>query len=244
MIILNIKLRGLNKMKKLLRDALGRFKSVKINLLDGQKRGEIIFRRAFFILVMFTIVALLGMLLIEKEPYEEYIKEVQEVDAREEGIDGVGNIVKEGDIINGQEVVVEDGQARYIYEYEPLSDQVKAVKTFVFDVYKGRYSEEYFELLVDNCSDEGLRTVVAISVAESSMGKNTNRKTNWYGWFKGGNRNYDPSQEEMAKEICTGVEKNYLGIGTDMNKVKRYVGSVSSSWLGNYIWAYNQMEVK
>ena len=231
-------------MKKLLRDALGRFKSVKINLLDGQKRGEIIFRRAFFILVMFTIVALLGMLLVEKEPYEEYIKEVQEVDAREEGVDGVGNVVKEGDIVNGQEVVVEDGKAAYIVDYQPKSDQVKQIESFVFDTYKGAYTREYFDLLVSNCSDEGLRTVIALSVAESSMGKNTNKNSNWYGWFKGGNRNYDPSIEEMAKEICTGVEDHYLGITTDMGKAKAYVGYVSESWLNNIRWAYGQMEVK
>jgi hypothetical protein len=215
-----------------------------IDLLDGQKRGEIVFRRVFFILVMFAIVALLGMLLIEKEPYEEYIKEVEEVDAREEGVDGVGNVVKEGDIINGQEVVVEDGKASYVVEYDPMSEQAKVVKSFIFDVYKGRYSEEYFELLRENCSDEGLKTVVALSVAESSMGKNTSKKSNWYGWFKGGNRNYDPDVEEMAKEICTGIEKSYLGIGTDMSKVRRYVGYVSNTWLNNYRWAYAQMEVK
>ena len=244
MVRYNIKLKGVSKMKKLLRDALGRFKSVKINLLDGQKRGEIIFRRAFFILVMFTIVALLGMLLIEKEPYEEYIKEVQEVDAREEGVDGVGNVVKEGDIVNGQEVVVEDGKAAYIVDYQPKSDQVKQIESFVFDTYKGAYTREYFDLLVSNCSDEGLRTVIALSVAESSMGKNTNKNSNWYGWFKGGNRNYDPSIEEMAKEICTGVEKSYIGITTDMNKARTYVGYVSDSWLNNIKWAYGQMEVK
>jgi hypothetical protein len=184
------------------------------------------------------------MLLVKKEPYEEYIKEVEEVDAREEGVDGAGNKVKEGDIVNGQEVVVENGKASYIVEYDPMSEQAKVVKSFIFDVYKGRYSEEYFELLRENCSDEGLKTVVALSVAESSMGKNTNKKSNWYGWFKGGNRNYDPDVEEMAKEICTGIEKSYLGIGTDMSKVRRYVGYVSNTWLNNYRWAYAQMEVK
>jgi hypothetical protein len=69
-------------------------------------------------------------------------------------------------------------------------------------------------------------------------------KTNWYGWHKSGNRNYDPSQEEMAKEICTGVENNYLGITTDMSKARKYVGYVSESWLNNIRWAYAQMEVK
>jgi hypothetical protein len=48
----------------------------------------------------------------------------------------------------------------------------------------------------------------------------------------------------MAKEICTGIEKSYLGIGTDMSKARRYVGYVSNTWLNNYRWAYAQMEVK
>ena len=230
-------------MKNLLRDALGRFKSVKVNLLDGQKRGEVIFRRVFVLLVAFTLIYLFLLATVGKKQ-DQNVEEVEAVEQVETGVDGVGNIVEDGEIVNGQEVVVEDGKASYIVEYEPLSEQAKVVQNFIFNIYKGRYTQEYFDLLVANCSDEGLRTVVALSVAESSMGKNSGRKSNWYGWFKGGNRNYDPDVKTMAKEICTGVEKSYLGIGSDMSKAKRYVGYVSDSWLGNYRWAYNQMEVR
>ena len=230
-------------MKKLLRDSLGRFKSMKINLLDGQKRGEVIFRRAFVLVVGFALLYLILLATVGKKQ-DQNVEKAEAVEVIETGVDGVGNVVKDGEIVNGQVVTVENGKASYIVEYEPLSEQAKVIENFVFNVYKGRYSREYFDLLVENCSDEGLRTVIALSVAESSMGKNSGRKSNWYGWFKGGNRNYDPSQEVMAKEICTGIENNYLGIGTDNSKARKYVGHLSTTWLRNYRWAYNQMEVE
>ena len=230
-------------MKNLLRDALGRFKSVKVNLLDGQKRGEVIFRRVFVLLVAFTLIYLFLLATVGKKQ-DQNVEEVEAVEQVETGVDGVGNIVEDGEIVNGQEVVVEDGKASYIVEYEPLSEQAKVVQNFIFNIYKGRYTQEYFDLLVANCSDEGLRTVVALSVAESSMGKNSSRTTNWYGWFKGGNRSYDPDVETMAKEICTGIEKSYLGIGNSLAMAKRYVGGDPTNWMRNFNWAYNQMEVK
>ena len=230
-------------MKGLLRDSLGRFKSVKINLLDGQGRGEIIFRRAFFILVMFTIVALLGMLLVEKEPYEEYIKEVQEVDAREEGVDGVGNVVKDGDIVNGQEVVVENGKAAYIVDYQPKSEQVKQIENFVLEGYPGsRIDREYLDLLEEYCDDDTLKVVIGISVAETSMGKNTNRNSNFWGYFKGGDRGYDPDRKTMAEVICKGIEKGYMNIGKNAKVTSIYTGgSENSNWINNFNWALSQM---
>jgi hypothetical protein len=230
-------------MKKLLRDALGRFKSVKINLLDGQRRGETIFRRAFFILVMFTIVALLGMLLIEKEPYEEYIKEVEQVDAREEGVDGAGNVVREGDVVNGQEVVVEDGKAAYIVNYTPELD---AIEKFVLEDYPGsRIDRDYLDKLELYCDSETLKVVIGISVAESGMGKAVNRNSNFFGWFKGGNRAYDPDRDTMAREICEGVSKSYMSLGKNAKVTSIYTGSDrSSNWSNNFNWAVSQMEVK
>jgi len=224
----------------------------KIDLLDGQKRGEVMFRRFFVFATIYMLILLLAVIygdqvksFLEGESEKVEVNAVEEiVEVKETGVDGVGNVVTDGEIVNGQEVVVEDGEARYKVKHEFKSEAEELIQTFVFDVYKGAYTEEYLQLLVDNCSDEGLRTVIALSVAESSMGKNTNRNTNWYGWFKGGDRNYDPDMETMAREICTGVEKNYLGIGNDMGKAVRYVGYVSDSWLGNYRWAYNQMEVE
>lgn len=221
-----------------------------INLLDGQRRGEIIFRRVFLVLVLYTIVLLLANMYGDKVKGLDAFSEAQEneVEAVEEveiGVDGVGNVVEEGDVVNGQEVVVEDGRATYKQEYHPVDEEIEAIRTFVFDTYRGAFTVEYFDLLAENCSTEALRTVIAISVAETSMGKNTNRISNFYGWFKGGDKSYDPSYEEMAQEICRGIEENYLGIESSDKLISIYTGnSNTSSWKDNFLWAYNKMSIK
>lgn len=210
------------------------------NLLDGQRRGEIIFRRVLFLVFIALLIYVLlltfvgkkeGRVQIETKPTQVQAKEVV-VEDKEEWIDGDKVTTKA------------DGTVEVIPAEVFMESSTQAVKRFT-DSYSGsRIDDKYFALLDKYCSDEALRTVVAISVAETSMGRNTSRNTNFYGWFKGGNRNYDPDMETMAKEICNGVEKNYLNIGNDMAKVKKYVGYVSNDWLYNYRWAYAQMEVK
>lgn len=228
-------------MKNILRDTLGRFKSLKINLLDGQRKGEIIFRRVFLILIVYLLVLFIGKALTNKP--EETPREAGAIE-----------------IVNGQKVQIdENGKTWYIQEYTPKPEVKKAEvvvdkkefneyeKIYKFtQTYRGsRISAKYFGYLKQECkTPEVLRTVVAISVAETGMGRDVKRHSNYFGWFAGGNRNYDPDQETMAKEICSGVEKNYLNIGNDMAKVKKYVGYVSNDWLRNFKWAYAQMEVK
>lgn len=220
---------------------------LKISVFEEGADKKMAMYKAIILVLVFLVIVLFGYLYGEeiKDGSVEGVESVEApVEVVEVGVDGVGNIVKEGDVVNGQEVVVEDGKAMYIYDYQPKSDQVEIIESFVFDVYKGKYTQEYFDLLVDNCSEEALRTVIAISVAETSMGKNTNRQSNFYGWFAGGNRQYDPDIETMSEVICKGIEDNYLGIGTSRSKVVRYVGSYSTAWLNNYNWAYKKMEVK
>jgi len=212
-----------------------------INLLDGQKRGEIIFRRAFVLVVGGLILYLLLLAFVGKK--EENSEVAQAVDVVT-GVDGLGVVRRDGEVVDGQKVVVENGKAMYIQEYNPVSDQVKAIKKFTQSYRGSRIDDKYFDLLDENCTDEGLRTVVAISVAETGMGRDVNRQSNFFGWFKGGNRNYDPSRKVMAREICKGVQKSYLNIGSDSAKARKYVGHSTTTWLRNYRWAYAQMEVK
>lgn len=231
-------------MKNIQRDILGRFKSLKINLLDGQGRGEVIARRAFVLLVGALVIYLLLLAFVGKKDQNVEVVKATEVEI---GVDGAGNVVREGEVVNGQKVEVENGKAVYIQPYNPkpvVNKQVKAIKKFTQSYRGSRIDDKYFTLLDKNCSDEALRTVVAISVAESGMGRDVKRQSNFFGWFKGGNRNYDPSQEVMAKEICNGVQKSYIGIGNSVAKAKKYVGSNPSNWLRNYRWAYEQMAVK
>ncbi len=211
------------------------------NLLDGQKRGEIIFRRVFFLLAMSMLLYLLLLTLVGRKDQKEVTikQEPEKVIAKEVEVE------EKVEWVAGDRVTTKaDGSVEVVPAENFMDSPVQAIKKFT-ETYSGsRIDKEYFALLDEYCSDEALRTVVAISVAESSMGRNTSRKSNFFGWFKGGNRNYDPDQETMAKEICNGVEKNYLNIGNDMAEAKKYVGYVSNDWLRNFRWAYAQMEVK
>lgn len=215
-----------------------------INLLDGQRKGEVIFRRSFVLIVGALIVYLLLLVFVGKKE-DNSTPAVATETIVELGVDGSGNVRREGEVVNGQKVEVENGKAVYIQPTPaPTSKQIKAIKKFT-QTYRGsRINDKYFDLLASNCSVEALRVVVAISVAETGMGRDVKRQSNFFGWFAGGNRNYDPDQKTMAKVICSGVEKSYIGIGSSVAKAKKYVGNNPTNWLRNYRWAYAQMEVK
>ena len=224
-----------------LRDKLGRFKSFKINLLDGQKRGEVIFRRVFLLVVLYLIVYLGGRLLIEKPE----VKRTQETNASEE--------LKDGDIRNGYEVSIdEDGKVWYIVpnedvglgnvEQENSLNIDPAIIEFTQSYPGSRIDKEYLSLLSNYCEEDVLKVVIAISVAESSMGRNTTRNSNFWGWFKGGNRNYDPDRNTMAQEICRGIGSNYMNIGVNRSVTARYTGNDRvDTWTRNFNWAINNL---
>lgn len=227
--ILNIKS---NKFKTFLKS---------INLLDGQRRGEVMFRRFFFLVAMGMLIYLLLLTFVGRKD-EATIS----VDATPEKVQAKEIVVEDKEEwVDGDKVTTKaDGTVEVVPAEVFMESSTQAVKRFT-QSYKGsRIDDKYFSLLDKYCSDEALRVVVAISVAETGMGRDVKRQSNFYGWFKGGNRNYDPSQEVMAKEICRGVQKSYIGIGSNNAKAKKYVGYVSNDWLYNYRWAYAQMEVK
>jgi hypothetical protein len=208
------------------------------NLLDGQRRGEIVFRRVFVLIVGSALIYLLLLAIVGKK--DQNVEEVKAVETIQE----VVNEEKE-EWVDGDKVTTKpDGIVEVVPAEVFMESSVTAIKRFTQSYRGSRIDDKYFTLLDQYCSDEALRTVVAISVAESGMGRDVKRQSNFYGWFKGGDRNYDPSQEVMAKEICNGVEKYYLNIGTDSAKSRRYVGHDTTNWLRNYRWAYAQMEVK
>lgn len=203
------------------------------NLLDGNRRAEVVFRRVFLLLVVVTMLYLFLLAFVgKKEQNSEVVKAVEESVVKQEWVDG------------DRVTTREDGIVEVVPAEVFMEDSTTAVKRFTKSYRGSRIDDKYFALLDKYCSDEALRVVVAISVAETGMGRDVKRQSNFYGWFKGGNRNYDPSQEVMAKEICRGVQKSYIGIGSNNAKAKKYVGYVSNDWLYNYRWAYAQMEVK
>ena len=107
--------------------------------------------------------------------------------------------------------------------------------------YGGKIDEEYLQQLHRQCGDKYLPIVVAISVSETGMGKATKNRTNFYGWYKGGNKRYDPSKSTMAQEICHGIKTHYPNIDKGVG-LQTYTGhDRSSTWFSNFSWALSQM---
>lgn len=217
-----------------------------INLLDGQRRGEVIFRRVM-VLLFGALVIYLSLLLAvgtkdgsSAEIGTTYALEVEEVKVEEVKVE------EKEEWVDGAKVTTRtDGTVEVVPAVVFMESPVIAMKRFTQSYTGSRIDDAYFSLLDKNCSDRALRTVIAISVAESGMGKGVNKQSNFWGWFKGGNRSYDPSKEVMAKEICNGVEKYYLGIESNDRLVKKYTGNDRpTTWKKNFMWAWNQMEVK
>lgn len=218
-------------MKNILKDIVKKIKSLKINLIDGQRKGEVIFRRVFLILIIYALLYL-GLRLITNKPQEQEV--VEPVGASE-------TVLRDGDVVNGQKIdVADDGTVWYIQELpqEPVADPVRDyIKS-----YGGRINDEYLATLRKYCNEDTLRIVVAISVSETSMGKNTKNGSNFYGYFYGGNRKYDPSYEEMSRVICNGVSKYYMNIGKVKSVTAKYTGNDRvDSWTANFNTALEAM---
>ncbi len=238
------------------RSKLRLFKQV--DLIDGQRRGERVFRRLFFLFAMYFLVVFAGRLYllpqVENETHVEIIQAKQEEPVEVIGIDAAGKEWVDGQEFNGQIVEVVDGKAFFIQVGQvdsleintPENQQIEAIRAFTQSYGGSRIDNEYFSLLENACADsEVLRLVVAISVAESGMGRDLPyRQSNFWGWFKGGNSNYDPSREVMAQDICTGIATHYMNVRTDVGQATRYVGYNPAGWMANVNWAYAQMEVK
>jgi hypothetical protein len=218
----------------------------KISILEEGADKKVAMYRAIILLLIFIILILLG------EAYGESIKSGKAFGI-EPAIEQIEAPVTEQEVVvedkvewvNGDKVTTKaDGVVEVVPAEVFMESSIKPIKRFT-QTYRGsRIDDKYFTLLDKYCSDEVLRTVIAISVAETGMGRDVENQSNFFGWFKGGKKNYDPSQEVMAKEICEGVENSYLNIGNDNVKARKYVGHDTTTWLRNYRWAYAQMEVK
>lgn len=117
----------------------------------------------------------------------------------------------------------------------------KKIDSFVVGYGGSRINANYLKVLRHQCGDEKLLAkVVAMSVAETGMGRDTRNNSNFWGWFPSGNRGYDPSRKEMARVICNGVKKYYYNMTPE--RIKTYTGNDrTSNWGRIYLWAMNQM---
>lgn len=186
----------------------------RIDILDGKRRAERVARR-LLILLMAICILVLFLFLIHKEEVvcETEVKEVKETVSIPEEIDNVVEVKIEQD----------------------------KVKEYI-NSYGGRINDEYLASLRKYCDEETLKLVVAISVAETNMGNSTLRHSNFYGYFYGGNRNYDPDYTEMSEVICRGISKYYFDVASNRAKAVRYTGGDNvDMWIANVNKALSNM---
>lgn len=139
----------------------------------------------------------------------------------------------------------------FIYPIEQVNDlyierspDLNSIENFVLEDYPGsRIDREYLTLLETYCNTDTLKVVIAISVAETGMGKAVPfRDSNFWGWFKDGNRNYDPDRNTMAREICDGISRKYSNIAYSKSAVSVYTSNDrADSWVRIFNYAMNQM---
>ena len=179
-----------------------------IDILDGRTRFERVSRRLLILLMGIAILVLsLNVFCDSKE---------QEINIQE-------------DIKINEEEEIETQSITEIVEVEKPDTIKEYIKR-----YNGRINDEYLTILRNYCDEDTLKLVVAISVAETSMGKNTNNHSNFYGYFYGGDRSYDPNYDEMSMVICRGISKYYSDVATNKTRAIKYVGSDNvDMWMKN-----------
>ncbi len=235
--VLNIKSKESKVLKTVKRIANSTSSKVMaVDIFDGHKRGEVIARRIIMLLALVLAIYVLLDQLVDKG----YLKTNEQRQVR-----SVSQIVVQAPVIaleptEGLKTNNDTPGVKQVSQFAS-QDLVGDVEKYVAS-YGGRYDAGYLASLRQYCDEETLKLVVAISVAETSMGKNTDKKTNWYGYFYKGNRSYDPSVDEMSRVICNGISKYYSDVATNAVKAKRYTGGDhTSTWMGNVQKALEQM---
>lgn len=209
---------------------------MKVDLIDGQKRAESIARRFIILLLLLLSIYIFLDLLVDNGVLKTN---------RQRKVDSMIEIPSPSPVValerTEQTRKPNDAKAiepEVVDTPHPSTDKVAEYVKF----YGGKYDAGYLTTLRKYCDEDTLKLVVAISVAESSMGKNTSKNTNWYGYFYKGDRKYDPDQDTMAKVICNGIGKYYSDVDTNYERAKRYTGSDNTKiWMGNVNEALSHM---
>lgn len=199
-----------------------------IDILDGRKRTEKILRRLLILLLVVLVLVLSFLLLKSKN-----VKNICENEKVEEVVE------TENIETDKKEVTVAVADIEEIVVQEVKRDRVKE---YIVS-YGGRINDEYLNTLRKYCDEDTLKLVVAISVAETNMGKATDNHSNFYGYFYKGNRGYDPSYEEMSKVICNGISKYYSDVATNRSRAVKYTNNDNvDRWIKTVNGALSKME--
>ena len=211
--IINIKQKIQKAIKKFITKIYKKIKS--IDLLDGQRRGEVIFRRVFFLIAMAMFIYLLLLVFVGKK---EDI-DVEEVKAQEILIEDKVEWVDGNRVTTKADGSIEIVPAEVFMSKEQLDklneDKLKAQKIeLCFRVNRNNAPlADYAEKVVEVANKYGLdyRLLPAIATVESSGGKNNFRKYNAWGW---GNKSFG-SFEEGIETVGKGLKTGYIDKGRD-----------------------------
>ena len=213
---INIKKKTSNIQKAIKKFITKIYKKIKsVDLLDGQRRGEIIFRRVFFLIAMAMFIYLLLLVFVGKK---EDI-DVEEVKAQEILIEDKVEWVDGNRVTTKADGSIEIVPAEVFMSKEQLDklneDKLKAQKIELFFRVNRNNAPlaDYAEKFVEVANKYGLdyRLLPAIATIESSGGKNNFRKYNAWGW---GNKSFG-SFEEGIEIVGKGLKTGYIDKGRD-----------------------------
>jgi len=211
--IINIKQKIQKAIKKFITKIYKKIKSV--DLLDGQRRGEIIFRRVFFLIVMAMLIYLFLLIVVGKK---EDI-DVEEVKAQEIVVEDKVEWVDGNRVTTKADGSIEIVPAEVFMSAEELNkldeDKLKAQKIELFFRVNRNNAPlaDYAEKFVEVANKYGLdyRLLPAIATVESGGGKSNFRSYNAWGW---GNKGFT-SFEEGIETVGKGLKTGYIDKGRD-----------------------------
>lgn len=230
------------------------------DLLDGRRRGEVIARRLYVLLSILAMLLMLTSLYAQQSPVTKVVT-AQEPEGE--------TVLKSGDVVNGVEVRVhDDGSVWYVAEVtpevkEPVQVQPKKEATLKVDdkvlkfvtTYNGsRIDRSYLEKITVACggNTKKVKSIVAIALSETGLGRDVKKKTNFYGYHLGG-ASYDPSLDTIVKNMCKAVGGSYKNLpagesvamyvyGRSYSKLNASQKEGVKAWQGRYNWAMKEMK--
>lgn len=230
---INIKSR-VNKIDKWFK-SIGK-KIMSIDLIDGQGRGVSIIRRLIILLLLlFSLYVLIDLMIHKGLLTTNEQRQLNQAIQQPLPSPVIALEQTEGSKVDNQ--TTEDIQ-KVKTPLQPLGK----IEEYII-AYGGRYDSEYLASLRNYCDEDTLKLVIAISVAETGMGKaRMDRNTNWYGYFYNGDRQYDPDVDTMSRVICNGIGKCYSDVATNYDRAYAYTGGDNTkTWMGNVNEALSEM---
>jgi len=222
---INIKSR-VNKIDKWFK-GIGK-KIMSIDLIDGQGRGVSIIRRLIILLLLlFSLYVLIDLMVHKGLLTTNEQRQLSQAIQQPLGSPVIALEQTEGEKVGNQTTEDVEGLKSTL---QPLGK----IEEYILS-YGGRYDSEYLASLRKYCSEDTLKLVIAISVAETGMGKaRMDRNTNWYGYFYNGDRQYDPDVDTMSRVICNGIGKYYSDVATNYDRAYAYTGGDhTTTWMEN-----------